>query len=705
MKKHLFFPFVLFLILLSIIQLQALEPIVVDDNFQRLVLGKYLEYYEDKTGQLTIEEVSKPEFENKFFKSDVDKPIFGFTDSVYWFRFRMDSNVSEKKEFLLEHSYPLIDDIQFYSFEKGKVWEMKQTGDHFPFHQRDMPNRNFLFKITSIPDQNTIYFMRFKTTSSMQIPLEIYEKDKFIEHLNQERFALGIYYGITLVMILYNLILFFSLRDTVYIYYILYLTSFLFFQMGLNGISFEYLWRDFPLLNSFLVLFMSCTGIFLSLFTKKFLNIDTNMKRLIFVINGFISGSIILALFSLNPSLYSILIRIVIPFAIIESIFLYLLSLFLFLKGYKPARFYILAFSTLIMGVISYALKNFGIFPSNFLTENTIQIGSALESVLLSLAVADKIIYMRKEKEKAKNELILTQQEAIQNQKTLIQSYARFVPEELLRFLGKDIITKVNLGDAVEKNMTVLFSDIRSFTTISESMTPSESFEFINSYLNKIAPCIRKYNGYIDKFIGDGIMALFPSSPKDAIHASVEMLEVLNLLNQERLNNGLQRLSIGIGIHTGKQMVGVIGEEERLEGTVISDVVNTSSRLEGLTKAYACSLIVSKDVLEYESDNLLYRQLDTVKVKGKSKSVEIFEILNGNSDRIINLKLKTKQDFETGIQLYKKKDFANALKLFQKVNDVDSKDKACELYLHRCEFYLKNGASPDWDGVEKLDFK
>jgi class 3 adenylate cyclase len=151
-------------------------------------------------------------------------------------------------------------------------------------------------------------------------------------------------------------------------------------------------------------------------------------------------------------------------------------------------------------------------------------------------------------------------------------------------------------------------------------------------------------------------MALFPLKPKDAILASIEMLEELNLLNKDRIKKGYTRISIGIGIHTGKQMVGVIGEEERLEGTVISDVVNTSSRLEGLTKAYACSLIVSKDVLESETLSISYRMLDIVKVKGKSKSVEIYEILNGNSERIINLKLKTKEDFDTALQHFQKTD-------------------------------------------------
>ena len=222
-----------------------------------------------------------------------------------------------------------------------------------------------------------------------------------------------------------------------------------------------------------------------------------------------------------------------------------------------------------------------------------------------------------------------------------------------------------------------------------------------------MGPCIRKHNGFIDKYIGDAIMALFPEKPSDAIDASIEMLEELHQLNLKRNEKGFKSISIGIGIHTGSQMLGIIGEEERLEGTVISDVVNTASRLEGLTKAYASSILISKDVMDKteNSEKYFYRHLDTVKVKGKNKAVEILEILNGNSQRIIELKIKLRPIFEQGIEYYSKKKFDKALENFKKVLMEDPKDKASELYVDRCEFYIKNGVSHEWDGVEKLDFK
>ncbi len=298
-------------------------------------------------------------------------------------------------------------------------------------------------------------------------------------------------------------------------------------------------------------------------------------------------------------------------------------------------------------------------------------------------------------------------QEKNETQRKLIKSYARFVPEQLLYFLGKNIVTDINLGDAVEKEMAILFSDIRSFTALSENMTPDENFGFINSYMAVMGPCIRKNNGFIDKYIGDAIMALFPEKPSDAIDAAIDMLDELHSLNLKRKEKGFMPISIGIGIHIGTQMLGIIGEKERLEGTVISDAVNTASRLESLTKSYSSSLLVSMDLIEKISDRSKYhyRMVDTVKVKGKNKAVQILEILNGNSNRIIDLKLKTKESFEEGISLYFRRDFESAKKKFETVLAEDPKDKAAEIYFHRCSHYSKNGIDPDWDGAEKLDFK
>ncbi|MCB1179597.1 MAG: adenylate/guanylate cyclase domain-containing protein, partial [Leptospiraceae bacterium] len=450
---------------------------------------------------------------------------------------------------------------------------------------------------------------------------------------------------------------------------------------------------------NFLLPILLLTGTIASLFYSfYFLDTKINFPKFHKILIIMISYSSILFILSFILD-YSNIIKITAANGIISFVFQLILGIYALLHGIRSAKFFVVGWSFVCLGFIIFALKNFGVMPVNLFTEYSSQIGTALEVVFLSLALADRINKMKEEK-------VNLQKQALENQKELTKSFARFVPPQLLTFLGKDIITNVGLGDAIKKEMTILFSDIRSFTSISESMTPDENFGFINSYMATMGPCIRKHNGFIDKYIGDAIMALFPENPSDAIDASIDMLEELHNLNQRRKKKGFIPISIGIGIHTGSQMLGIIGEKERLEGTVISDVVNTASRLEGLTKAYSSSLIVSGDVLQnLDSSKYQYRLLDNIKVKGKDRAVRIYEILNGNSKRIIELKLKTKPDFEKAIELYTKGKFKEALKIFKSILKTDSKDKAFLLYIDRCNFYSKNGVSPEWDGIEKLDFK
>ena len=211
--------------------------------------------------------------------------------------------------------------------------------------------------------------------------------------------------------------------------------------------------------------------------------------------------------------------------------------------------------------------------------------------------------------------------------KNTSQAYARFVPNECLYLLGKKHITEIEMGHNLEMNMTILFADIRSFTSISENMSPQENFDFINNYLKVMGPIIRNNNGIIDKYIGDAIMALF-SNPNDAINAGIAMLNILIEFNKTET----KKIKIGIGINTGRLMFGVIGEEHRLQCTVISDAVNLASRLEDATKTYGSPLIISQNTLDVLDNPSQYtkRFLDIIKVKGRSKAIKIYEISNAD---------------------------------------------------------------------------
>ena len=231
-------------------------------------------------------------------------------------------------------------------------------------------------------------------------------------------------------------------------------------------------------------------------------------------------------------------------------------------------------------------------------------------------------------------------------------AYSRFVPNEFLRTLGRESILDVHLGDQIQGTMTVLFSDIRSFTTISEGMTPQENFTFLNDYLKQVIPPIRMNHGFIDKYIGDAVMAIFPDTPEDAVKAAIGMLRELEAYNRkDKLKCALR---IGVGLHTGTLMLGTIGDDARMDGTVISDTVNLASRLEGLTKRYGASLIVSEQTLEAMDNVEQYqtRFLGRIQVKGKTAAVGVYEMYDGDPQPVQELKQSTSSEFEQGLQHY-----------------------------------------------------
>lgn len=282
--------------------------------------------------------------------------------------------------------------------------------------------------------------------------------------------------------------------------------------------------------------------------------------------------------------------------------------------------------------------------------------------------------------------------------------YERFVPREFLSFLEKESIVDVQLADQVEREMTVMFSDIRDFTPLSEQMTPQENFNFLNSYFSRMSPIIRQHHGFIDKYIGDGIMALFLKEPDDAVRAAIAMRTEVTLYNSHRQNCDYEPIRIGIGLHTGNLMLGIIGEKERMQGTVIADAVNLASRLESLTKRYRASIVISGQVLD-RLQNLgeyTYRFLDKVRVKGKKEPVSIFEILDGEPEAVLAMRERTRADFEAGIVLYYERKFAEASEKFNNALRQNPEDGVIQLYLQRAAHFMVQGVPPDWCGVEEL---
>ncbi|MBL0265923.1 MAG: HAMP domain-containing protein [Leptospiraceae bacterium] len=286
----------------------------------------------------------------------------------------------------------------------------------------------------------------------------------------------------------------------------------------------------------------------------------------------------------------------------------------------------------------------------------------------------------------------------------LLDSMRRFVPFEFLNFLDKKSITEISLGDQVNQEMTVFFSDIRSFTKLSESMSPSQTFNFINSYLKRMGPLIRENKGFIDKYIGDSIMAIFPTDPDYAILAGISIRKELNLYNQHRLSYGYPPINIGIGIHTGNLMLGTIGESQRMDTTVIADSVNLASRIEGLTKFYGVTTLITETTKSKlkNINQFNMRFIGLVQVAGKEESVGIYEVFDGDDERSFEFKKRTTSKFEEGMQFYIQGKLKESHKLFKEIYLENILDKPSEVYLRKIKYLYKHGLPADWKGVDKM---
>ena len=229
----------------------------------------------------------------------------------------------------------------------------------------------------------------------------------------------------------------------------------------------------------------------------------------------------------------------------------------------------------------------------------------------------------------------------------------------------------------------------------------------IADILGKMEPIIGKHSGFIDKYIGDAIMALFPTNADDAIQGAIAMLKTLNNYNLERKSNGYKKIKIGIGLNTGKLMLGTVGGKNRMDSTVISDAVNLASRVEGLTQRYDAPLLITMQTYEKlkKPNKYKIRLIDAIKVKGKSEDVTVYEVFDNDSSENQKLKIKSQSKFKQGFMSFQLQKFKDAKLFFENVLKINPNDKAAQIYLKRCQYYQKCGIPKDWDGIENLTSK
>ncbi|MBI4987153.1 MAG: bacteriohemerythrin [Rhodocyclales bacterium] len=270
--------------------------------------------------------------------------------------------------------------------------------------------------------------------------------------------------------------------------------------------------------------------------------------------------------------------------------------------------------------------------------------------------------------------------------KSVEDAYERFVPRQFLQLMGFQDIREVRLGDQVEQSMNILFADICDFTGLSESITPQENFNFLNSYLSQMQPAIAANGGVIDKYVGDAILALFPASADDALRGAVSILNQLDIYNAGRHRAGYVSIRIGIGINTGTVMLGTVGSASRMDVTVIGDAVNLAARLERITREWDVSLLISEHTLLGLKDPAPFgiRFIDRRQVRGKQEIQSIYEVFDADPTPLRNAKRNTRKLFETALACYYLGYGDDAHAMLRQCLDVCPDDRPARIYLERC---------------------
>lgn len=323
-----------------------------------------------------------------------------------------------------------------------------------------------------------------------------------------------------------------------------------------------------------------------------------------------------------------------------------------------------------------------------------------------SISVNFQVLPLKDEEDEALGQMIML--EDISSEKRMKSTMSRYMDPGLADQLlgdGQELLG----GQSVDA--TVFFSDVRSFTTITEQLGPQGTVKLLNEYFTIMVDCLTKHNGMLDKFIGDAMMAAFglPVPADDdadrAVLASISMLRELKAWNTKRAARGEPAVEMGIGLNSGNVVSGNIGSPKRMDYTMIGDGVNLAARLESACKQYAAKLLISEFTVKQLKGVYRIREIDQVVVKGKTEPVGVFEVLDFYDDDEFPNVMEVLGHFNTGVTQYRKQEFEKAIASFEQAAAVNPNDRLCEIYKERCHYLMENHPGDDWDGVWVMQSK
>lgn len=402
-------------------KLSADTLIVFSDVKKVITIGKALQILEDKNDKLTIDKVSASK---DFQTNNQTTPNFGVTSSSFWLKFYV-KNISESNTLLLELSHPLIDELTLYSIKPNDQYEIQKTGELYSYSQRIHKYQNYLLDLKIPKNTTALYIMKIKSGKQIQLPLRLGTSESLYNSNITNELIFGIYFGIIIITVFYNLFIYFSVRDKSYLYYVVYAFSIGLTQACLRGYTSRYLWPNSSwMISHGIFIIVPIGGILSVLFANNFLQTKKHspiVHNISYLIIAIYSTSIVLGILDKQ-----ILSSNIIDFsALLLTVYPLYTAIKISILGYRPAKFFLFAWSSFLICIIIYVMKHQGAFPNNNLTNYILELGSAIEVTLLSFALADRINILKKEKEESQAQTLLALKEnekIIINQNILLES-------------------------------------------------------------------------------------------------------------------------------------------------------------------------------------------------------------------------------------------------------------------------------------------
>lgn len=699
----------------------------------------FIKFYEDLESNLSYADVLMSYVQGEFKGHTLHDSLYNPSQkSTWWMAVPLKSNANGWKEYWFNAGGEFLvwDSINIYTLYSDKSVQEQRTGRMMDRSEWKAPVHPNYFSVRLDPGDSALVLLAMTNYDKAhltpdQLYFEAIDFQKELQANLTERFTVGLFLGILSIQLLFFLLFFMITKDDTFGYYVLYI-------LGLTGVVFFTAQTDFHLLRLNLSMAFIISAVFvlfaiigLLRFSISYLNIKEKLPAWGAPVRWFERTIICLTIFlmlaigtfvktgdtslSTEDGLMSVLFILGILLYILMFVLLGITLLYwgvqMMRVGLRPARFYLMGNSVFILGVLLYILSIFLSIGQIEIRETLssmelIRGGIILQLCLFAVALGAKRNLLEKEKRDAL-------EDKLKLEEIVSAASSRFVPYDILRILGRTDITEVALGDQVEQNSTVFFSDIRNYTTLSEKLSPQETFKFLNTYLGRVGPIIESYGGFVNQFLGDGIMALFMeetlqlSSSENTLRAAIKIQEEILEFNRTNHSFDIQELRMGIGIHHGPLMVGIIGDEQRMDIGVVSDTVNTASRMEGLTKIFGASIILSE--VSYrelkEPESYTFRYLGKVKVKGRQQALGIYDCYDAENSMVFEQKAESRILFEEGLEAYFAKDFKYAGRAFEEVLTNFPEDNAAKFYLTQTKGHLIEGTPEGWNGVLLMNKK